>query len=59
MKVAAKKCDCDNYKWLDQELKSEAVFLHVHNWKMENRGPFKFCPYCGKRVMANAETKEE
>jgi hypothetical protein len=53
-------CDCDNYKWLDKELKGEAVFLHVHGWKIENRGPFKFCPYCGKRVQGSpAPGKEE
>jgi hypothetical protein len=37
-------CDCDDYKWLRGELK------WIYGLTIENRGPFKFCPYCGKRI---------
>jgi len=47
---SGKICNCENYKWLDKELGNIAVFLHVHGMKVENRGPFKFCPYCGRLV---------
>jgi hypothetical protein len=45
------RCNCENYRWLDKQLKSVAVFMWSHNQEpRENRGPFKFCPYCGKGV---------
>lgn len=50
MKENEEYCNCGNYKWLCKELESEASFLFVHGIKIENRGPFKFCPYCGLRV---------
>ena len=46
-----KYCDCDDYEWLSARLKSMATFLWVHGQGLEeNRGPFKFCPYCGKAI---------
>ena len=48
------RCNCENYRWLDKQLKSVAVFMWSHNQEpRENRGPFKFCPYCGKGVEIN------
>jgi len=48
------RCNCENYQWLDKQLKSVAVFMWSHNQEpRENRGPFKFCPYCGKGVEIN------
>jgi hypothetical protein len=45
------KCSCDDYKWLSEQLGSMAVFLWAHGQEIkENRGPFKFCPYCGKCI---------
>ena len=49
--VTEKICDCDNYKWLIGELGREATFLYIHGLTIENRGSFKFCPYCGKQVI--------
>lgn len=44
-------CFCDDYKWLNKKLDGMAIFLFIHGQECkENRGPFKFCPYCGKRV---------
>jgi len=45
------RCGCDDYKWLQKQLGGQAVFLWAHGQGLkENRGSFKFCPYCGKRV---------
>ena len=50
-------CDCNGYKWLNQKLNSWAVFMGIHSQGLtENRGSFKFCPYCGKRVTVKEET---
>jgi len=44
-------CDCDDYKWLKEKLGGMTVFAWVHGQEpKENKGPFRFCPYCGKRV---------
>jgi hypothetical protein len=44
-------CSCDDYIWLIGQLESMSVFLWAHGEEIrESRGPFKFCPYCGKHV---------
>jgi NADH pyrophosphatase NudC (nudix superfamily) len=59
-KPKVNECSCDDYKWLDEQLGGMAVFLWAHGQEIkENRGPFKFCPYCGKRThKAGVEVEE-
>jgi len=46
-------CDCDDYKWLSEQMDRVYIFLWAHGQEIkENRGPFKFCPYCGKPIEA-------
>ncbi len=48
-------CSCDDYKWLQEQLYTMAVLAWNHGQGLkENRGHFKYCPYCGKGVKRNA-----
>lgn len=50
------QCTCESYRWLKQCLLDVVVFMGSHGLPIvETRGPFKFCPYCGKPVRIKEE----